>query len=129
MALIAFLAGAVIAETLVSYYYPQDGEIEGASLALYRNGVFCPNGTAGNWGVCAKGTVQTVQNLTVVNTGNVNLTVSITTTGLPSDWLLEWQGNNTLLEPDWKVEAALSLTIPANATVWPEWAFSLNGDA
>ena len=96
---------------------------------MYVNGILKPNGTAMDWGVCPKGTVQTFENLTVVNTGNQNLTVSIIATGLPNGWILEWQGNKTLLEPDWEVEAALSLTIPTNATVWPEWSFSLNGNA
>lgn len=141
LALVTFLAVAAIADVIVNYQYPQVGEVEGANLAMYIDNAFYPNGTAVQWGepyvdranithyMCEAGTVQSFNNLTVVNTGNMNLTVSITTTGLPSGWVLEWLGNNTLLEPDWKVEAALNLTIPTTATTWPVWSFSLNGNA
>lgn len=129
MALITFLTVAVIADTIVNYQYPQNGEIQGASLALLVNGILKPNGTAMDWGVCPKGTVQSFGNVTVVNTGNQNLTVTITTTGLPPGWILNWQANNTLLEPDYAVEGWLNLTIPTTATEWPVWSFSLNGQA
>jgi hypothetical protein len=129
LALIAFLAGAVIADRLVNYYYPQNGEIEASSLAMYVDGILKPNGTAMDWGVCPKGTVQSFGNVTVVNTGNQNLTVTITTTGLPSGWVLEWQANNTRLDAGYEVEGWLNLTIPQTATVWPTWSFSLNGNA
>jgi len=123
------LAVAVIADTIINYNYPQDGEIEGASLAMYVNGALKTNGTAMDWGVCPKGTVQSFGNVTVANTGNQNLTVSIIATGLPNGWILEWQGNNTFLMPDYKVEGWLNLTIPQSATEWPDWSFSLNGNA
>jgi len=129
VALLSFVATVAALDIIVNYQYPQDGEIEGASLDMYVNGVLKPNGTAMDWGVCPKGTVQTFENLTVVNTGNQNLTVTITTTGLPSGWILEWQANNTLLMPDYKVEGWLNLTIPTTETTWHAWAFSLNGNA
>jgi hypothetical protein len=129
----------------VNYYYPQNGIIASASLDMYIDGTLKPNGTAIDWGTCQKGTVQTKSNVTVVNTGNQKVTVTITTTGLPQGWILEWQANNTLLMPDYKVEGWLNLTIPetwtvewdtynahvtiVNATVWPTWSFSLNGNA
>jgi hypothetical protein len=123
------LAVAVIADTIINYNYPQDGEIEGASLAMYVNGALKTNGTAMDWGVCPKGTVQSFGNVTIANTGNQNLTVTITTTGLPQGWILEWQANNTRLDVGYEVEGWLNLTIPLTATAWPEWAFSLNGNA
>ena len=123
------MAVAVIADTIINYNYPQDGEIEGASLAMYVNGALKTNGTAMDWGVCPKGTVQSFGNVTVANMGNVNLTVSIIATGLPNGWILVWQDNNTFLMPDYKVEGWLNLTIPQTATAWPEWSFSLNGNA
>jgi hypothetical protein len=129
LALVTFLAVAAIADTIINYQYPQDGIIEGASLAMYVNGVLKANGTAMDWGVCPKGTVQTFSNVTVANTGNVNLTVTIVATGLPSGWILEWQANNTFLEPYYAVEGWLNLTIPTTATTWPTWSFSLNGSA
>jgi len=113
----------------VNYYYPQNGIIASASLAMYLDGNLKPNGTAIDWGTCQKGTMQTFSNVTVANTGNQNLTVTITTTDLPSGWILEWQGNDTRLDAGWKVEGWLNLTIPETATAWPTWSFSLNGNA
>lgn len=129
MALITFLTVAVIADTIVNYQYPQDGEIEGASLEMYVDGTLKPNGTSMDWGVCPKGTVQSFGNVAVVNTGNMNLTVTIIASGLPSGWILEWQANNTLLMPDYEIQGWLNLTIPQSATTWPLWSFSLNGNA
>lgn len=129
LALVTFLAVAVIADTIINYQYPQDGQIEAASLALYIDGVLYPNGTTVDWGACETGTVQSFGNVTVVNTGNVNLTVTITTSALPLGWNLQWQANNVLLEPGYAVEGWLNLTIPTTATTWPEWSFSLNGNA
>jgi len=129
VALLSFVATVAALDIIVNYQYPQDGEIEGASLDMYVNGVLKPNGTAMDWGVCPKGTVQTFENLTVVNTGNQNLTVTITTTGLPQGWILEWQANNTYLYAGYEVEGWLNLTIPQTAPEWPDWSFSLNGNA
>ena len=128
MALIAFLAGAVIAQTVVNYYYPQDGTIASYSLELYFDGTLRSNGTALNWGICEK-SIENSRNVTVVNTGDVNLTVSITTTNLPLGWILEWDANNTILPPDYCIKGWLNLTIPATETTWHAWAFSLNGNA
>jgi hypothetical protein len=129
LALISFLGTLVVTDTLVNIYYPKNDQNAGANLAMFRNGVFCLNGTAGDWGECERGSVQSVRNLTVVNVGDTNLTVSITATGLPSDWILEWEANNTRLDVGYEVEGWLNLTIPETATVWPEWAFNLNGEA
>jgi hypothetical protein len=128
LALISFLGTLVVTDTLVTNYFSSNDQNAGASLAMFRNGVLCLNGTAGDWGECEKGSVQTVQNLTVVNMGDTNLTVSITATGLPSDWILEWEANNTRLDVGYEVEGWLNLTIPATATEWPAWGFSLNGE-
>jgi len=113
----------------VNYYYPQDGTIATASLAMYLDGSLKPNGTTINWGTCQKGTVQSFGNVTVANTGNQNLTVSIIATALPNGWILEWQANNTYLYAGYEVEGWLNLTIPQTATEWPAWSFSLNGNA
>jgi hypothetical protein len=129
LALVTFLAVAAIADTIINYQYPQDGIIEGASLALYINGTLYPNGTTVNWGGCPPGVTQSFSNVTVVNTGNVSLTVSITASPLPLGWNLQWEANNTFLEPYYAVEGWLNLTIPTTATEWPEWSFSLNGSA
>lgn len=96
---------------------------------MYLDGELYPNSTAVDWGMCEAGYVYTIQNMTVANTGDVNLTVSIVSTGLPSDWKIEWQNNNTVIAAGARTEGWLNLTIPSTETVWPTWSFSLNGQA
>ena len=116
-----FLVGAVAADQLVKYYYPNIGTI--GSLTLYLNDVPYPDGTQINWGL-----TRTFSNMTVVNTGNVDLTAFITTENLPAGWILEWNRNNTLLMPNNKIEGWLNLTIPETETEWPSWGFYLIGE-
>jgi len=123
------LAGAVIAQTVVNYYYPQNGKIASASLALYLDSDLYPNRTAVDWEICEAGYTYTIQNMTVVNTGDVELNVSIVSSGLPADWKIEWQRNCTVIASGAKTEGWLNLTIPATAKDWPVWSFSLNGNA
>jgi len=98
------------------------------SLAMYLDGTLKPNATAIDWGTCEAGYTYTFENMTVLNTGDVAVNVSIVSTDLPGTWLLIWQGNNTQLEPASKIEGWLNLTIPVTAETWPSWAFSLNGE-
>jgi hypothetical protein len=122
------LATVVALDALVTYNYPQDGTIASYSLELYFDGILRSNGTAINWGTCTKN-IENYRNVTVVNTGDVNLNVSITTTDLPAGWTLEWNANNTILPPDYEIMSWLNLTIPQSETTWHAWAFSLNGQA
>ena len=112
----------------MNYYYPQNGKFATYNLELYFDDILYSNGTAIDWGICEKG-IENLRNVTVVNTGTVNLTVSITTTDLPFGWVLEWNGNNTLLKPDYEVQCYINLTIPTTEKVWHAWSFSLNGNA
>lgn len=121
------MTGAIAAETAVHYYYPNNDTIAGATLTLYLNGTAYANNTAIDWGACKAGNTYT-KNLTIANFGGVTLNVTITTQNLPAEWTLTWQANNTRLEPDYEVVGWLNLTIPATATTWPTWGFSLNGE-
>ena len=96
---------------------------------MYLDSDLYPNSTAVNWGICEAGYTYTIQNMTVVNTGDINLTVSIVSSGLPADWKIEWQRNGAFVISGTKTEGWLNLTIPATAKDWPVWSFSLNGNA
>jgi len=132
-ATLGFLIGMVAAAVVIHYYYPNIGTISQASLTLYLNNKLYTNNTAINWtelngGSLDPGYTYTVENMTVVNTGNTPLTVYIVTEGLPADWTLSWQANDTLLNPSEQVSGWLNLTIPDTATDWPTWGFHLYGD-
>jgi hypothetical protein len=115
-----------IASEVVKYYYPNDGSISNAILTMRINNILYSNNTAIDWGTCKAGKAYT-KNMTISNIGNITLTVSIVSMGLPTGWTLMWQANNTRLEPDYEIEDSLILTIPANATTWPLWGFWING--
>ena len=98
------------------------------SLTMYLDGNLKPNATAIDWGTCEAGYTYTFENMTVLNTGDVAVNVSIISADLPSTWLLTWQGNSSSLEPSAKVEGWLNLTVPVTAESWPSWSFSLIGE-
>jgi len=98
------------------------------SLTMYLDGDLKPNATAIDWGQCEPGYTYTFPNMTVLNTGDVAYNVSLVTTDLPANWLIEWQRNNTFIEPSMKLEGWLNLTIPITAESWPSWAFTLQGE-
>jgi hypothetical protein len=125
VALLTFTALGITSE-VVKYYYPNDGSISNPILTVYINDILYLNNTAIDWGTCKAGKTYT-KNMTISNTGNINLTVTIMSTGLPKGWTLTWQANNTRLEPDYEIEDSLILTIPANATAWPVWGFWIYG--
>jgi hypothetical protein len=98
------------------------------SLTMYLDGDLKPNATAIDWGQCEPGYTYTFENMTVLNTGDVAVNVSIVSDDLPVNWFIEWQANNTLVEPSAKIEGWLNLTIPLTAETWPIWSFSLIGE-
>lgn len=95
---------------------------------MYLEGTLTANATTIDWGLCEQGCSYTFENLTILNTGDVAVNVSIVSSDLPMDWLLVWQGNNTQVEPAQKIDGWLNLTIPVTAETWPVWSFSLNGE-
>jgi len=128
IALLALFIGMVVANSVIRYMYPNIGEIAEPELKLYLNDKLYTNNTAIDWGTCYPGCTYSFENMTVVNAGNTNLTVYIVTYGLPSDWTLQWQANNTLIQPNEMASGWLNLTIPENATEWPTWGFYLYGE-
>ena len=95
---------------------------------MYLDGTLKPNATAIDWGTCEAGYTYTFENMTVLNTGDIAVNVSIVSTDLPANWFIEWQRNNTLIEPSAKVEGWLNLTIPVTAETWIPWGLSLIGE-
>lgn len=128
MSLVSLFVGIAATSVVVQHYYPNSGEISQASLELWLENEFILNNTAINWDVCEPGYTYYFENMTVLNTGNTALTVYITPYDLPSDWLIEWEGDNTPLAPGGTAQGWLNLTIPDTATTWPTWGFKLNGD-
>ena len=127
-ALLALFIGMVAAESIIRYMYPNIGQIAQSKLQLYIDNQPYTNNTAIDWGACLPGYTYSFENMTVVNTGDINLTVYIVTYGLPSDWSLQWQANNTFIQPNEMASGWLNLTIPETATEWPTWGFYLHGE-
>ena len=128
IAFIGLFIGMVAAASFVKYWYPNIGQISNVTLEVYINGAKYPNETAIDQGTCDPGATYSFENMTVVNTGTVNAKVYITTQGLPSDWTLQWQANNTIIAPGQKISGWLNLTIPSTATTWPNWGFWIKGE-
>lgn len=134
VAMLTFAVAGFALPLIVQYWHPNEGTIGTPSLEMYLK----DNTEVGNflyadtdpiqWGLCDAGVTYYFENMTVVNTGNIELTVHIVTENLPTDWVLTWAGNDTLLAPDGKIEGQLELTIPAGATEWGEWGFYLTGE-
>ena len=125
LVLIVTVASLVVASVVVQHYIPSVGTI--VSLTYYVEDEYMP--TEIDWGPCQPGYTYYFDNMTVVNTGNTPLNVTIIPYGLPVGWSFEWLGNMTLLDPAEKVEAELSLTIPNDAIDWPaDCGFYLIGE-
>lgn len=122
------IAASAFAVVLIRYWFPNIGTITSPSLKLYIDDSFYPNSTDIDWGACDPGATYYFDNMTVINTGTATLNVYVATQGLPVDWTLAWQGNNTVLNPGEKTGGWLNLTIPATATTWPDWGFHINGE-
>lgn len=129
VALIGLLVGAALADVVRRYWFPNIGTITTYSLDIYLDDVFIANETAIDWGSCEPGFMYYYENFTVANTGSADVTVYITPQDLPGDWLLHWDGNDTLLTAGQSTGGFLNLTIPATATTWPTWGFHLRADA
>ena len=124
IALLALFIGMVAANEIIKYFYPNIGSINPkSSIEVYLEGQEYENNTAIDWGACDPGMTYSFSNFSVVNTGDTNLTVYIIPHGLPSDWTLTWEANNTLIQPNEMASGWLNLTIPETATEWPTWGF------
>lgn len=122
---------------IVQYLYPNLVTISSPSLELWLDAdstdgipaVKYPNETAIDWGMLDAGDSYFFDNMTVLNTGNIPLTITITAYGLPEGWTLTWAGDGTLVDPTETVEGVLTLTVPEGATTPTEkWGFWINGE-
>ena len=73
------------------------------------------NNTTIDWGDLDLGTEWTI-NLTVKNTGNVPLTITIYITNILPDYTVTWTANNTTVNPSHNATAPLTLSVPSTAT-------------
>ena len=114
----ALMLGAVGATIVTQHQYPQNGNVvptPALTIQCYLEDEVWTNGTAIDWGdICADNTYA--YNFTVKNTGNVNATVTMTITGLPSGWTETWLGNNTILQPAETISADLTLYVAVDAS-------------
>lgn len=125
--LLGILIGMASAAILSTYYFPMLGSINTAKFDFYLDGTPYPNNTAIDWGMCDPDSTYSFENFTIVNTGSLTQTVVVKPVGLPVNWTLTFQGNNTLLAPTAKVSGWLNLTIPAEASTWPLWSMKVEG--
>lgn len=112
----ALIVGVVIGATVNKYvlHIPQEATVSNATLVTYVDGKQWTNGTLLNWTTVDPGATYYC-NLTVQNTGNVNVTVYLIVDGLPLGWTETWTGNATLLMPNESVSGDLDLTVPVDA--------------
>lgn len=111
-AIVSTISGAVIYEL----YYPGQGRIpEDEELSAFLDGLPWSNGTLIQWGDLEPGWSY-AKNLTVVNTGNTQLTVELYVSGLEPGWILTWAGTGTDLDPGEAAIGNLLLEVPSNAT-------------
>lgn len=112
----ALLVGAVLSVGIKEYVIPQQATVEPTvNLDIYIDGTPWTNGTLLDWENVTAGETYCFQNLTVVNIGNVNVTVYLLAPDLPAGWTQTWTANATFLQPTEKVEADLTLTVDASA--------------
>jgi len=109
----------------ISLYYPGSADIpENPELTVYLDSVLWANTTAIAWGSVSPGQ-NYAKNLTVVNTGNIGVTVILRVQGLPSGWSLNWLANQTAVNPGEAATGTLSLSVPiealAGSHTWDQW--------
>lgn len=109
-AILSTVSGAVVYEL----YYPGQARIpEETELSAFLDGLPWSNGTLIQYGDVEPGWSYS-KNLTVVNTGNTQLTVGLYVSGLEPGWSLSWAANGTLLDPGDAAIGNLILDVPAN---------------
>jgi hypothetical protein len=115
-AFLAMVLVGAIAVGAITQMYSQTGNVLEPSLELWIDGVqFAANSTL-DWEDVEKGASYYYENMTVVNTGNVNFTV-MWIVDLPVGWGQTWSpANNTVLFAGEKVSAELTLTVSASAS-------------
>lgn len=125
LCLIAVLVSSVSAISVYVLHHPSEAEVpETYGLTEYLDDQLMSNGSKWSWGNVTPGVTYT-KNLTVVNSGNSQVTVYLRVSGLPDGWSLTWTGNNTVLQPQKAAVGNLDLSVPGNATgqkyQWDSW--------
>jgi len=85
---------------------------EKGSLQFYVNGTSWANGTEVEWNPNPGST--DVKTLDIYNNGNVALQITLTLSGLPSNWDLTYNKNGTVLNPNNWLNGTMTLTVPSN---------------
>lgn len=112
-------------ETVIRNFYPQEGTVVSMSFKVYLDDQLQPNNTLIPWGDLVAGEEYYYENLTVKNTGTIDITVYLLVKGLPTGWTETWNGNATFLAPNNLAQGPLNLTVSASATDgtynWNSW--------
>lgn len=111
--IISTVVGAKI--IIDQFTYTTSGSLgdEAHALVIFINGTQIEGNGTFTYGKFIRG-INTY-NLTVWNNGSTTVLVYLKTSGLPVGWTQTWEGNNTLLMPDYVVEGVCTITIPVEA--------------
>lgn len=117
--LIVFLIGAIAAYALQQFgiHVPSTGTVV-EPIAIYIDDMKWVNGTNLDWDDVVRGSTYYV-NLTVVNTGDTTLTVSLNATYLPTGITSAWTPNATSLLPGEMAVGDWTLTVASDAPLGP----------
>lgn len=110
------LSSMALALEVTTYTMPMTGTVPAfVSLSpIYINGSAWTNGTLIDWGALRSG--SNLLSLDAYNSGNVNLTVTFTSTP-PENWTLTYSQNGNPVAPTEWLNGTLALTVPQNATL------------
>jgi len=126
LVLVAFLAGAVLAVVVQQFLIPSTATVTNVGLQVYIDNELWVNGTELDWSPVEPNSTYYFSNLTALNSGSVNFTVTLTAPNLPTDWTLTWTANGTVLAPNQMAQAELTLYVPVNVVAgqtytWDMW--------
>ena len=119
-ALVLVGAGFVAAAVIQQYMHPSTAHGQTVELTAYLDGELWENNTAIDWGDVESDTAYWCY-LNVTNTGQLNCTVSMTTTNLPAGWTQTWTANNTFLESNEWANGTLTITTATVEAITYNW--------
>jgi hypothetical protein len=122
IALLLTAAAVVLAINTYTLYFPHEAVVVPPSpqVKVYVDGQAYANGTKISWNPVEPGKSYS-KSLTVENTGNVRVKVTLIVEGLPAGWSLTWAVNGSVLDVGGKCTGSLTLTIPSSASGPYEW--------
>ena len=106
---ILVFTGFVVAGMVKQYLYPSTAQGQIVKLTIYFENTEWANNTAIPWGKVESDTAY-YDYLNIKNTGQLNVTVTMTTQNLPIGWTQTWTANNTFLKPNEWANGTLTLT-------------------